>query len=318
MTKAELSKETVAALKALAKKKKIPLPADTKKADIIAVLLKSGSGSRSRAKAGTAARSKGKATTRTGKKSASAAVKNATKASSVKKKVSAPKKKAGAKRTAAKKESAEQTRRTSGEPLSAQERIENAKYFTGPGGRDRSFTKTLPVEYGEERISLLARDPDTVFAFWEVPKAQFDRELAHEAGKSRLCVRIYDVTGIVFDGTNATSVIDQEVYERVGSWYFHLHRPDHRFCADIGLKTPDGRFRTIARSKVLSMPRAGVSDLVETERMLSEPDLRKLYGVEEGHPEGISSALARELQRRRKDITSPGVSSWGLPGARRK
>jgi hypothetical protein len=113
-------------------------------------------------------------------------------------------------------------------------------------------------------------------------------------------------------------VIDHEVYERVGSWYFHLRRPAHSFCADIGLRTPDGRFRMIARSQALAMPRGGVSDMVDAEWALSEPELLKLLGDAAAQTGGISSALAEALRRRRMDITSPGISSWGLPSARRK
>lgn len=204
------------------------------------------------------------------------------------------------------------------EDLAAQEMVESAKYFTGIEERRPPQQASLPYEYGEERITLLVRDPETVFAYWEVPADRLGREQARLGRDARLCVRLYDVTGVHFDGTNATSVLDQEVYERVGSWYFNLDRPAHRFCADIGLRSADGRFATIARSNVAATPPSDVSDVTDEEWMLIEEEFLKLYGLAGAlaggrglAAGGLSSPQMQELlkQRRLLEITSPGARS---------
>ena len=328
MKSAELAGKTVAQLKELAKRRKVALPADAKKVDILRVLTRAvesaKGGAKGKTKTKTKAQGKAKAKTKVKKRTETATTtKKRTKTGSAGVRAetakTAGKAKAARKRSSAR---AEEWRisQGAGEPLMAQERVEDAKYFTGPPERQHPFLRSLPVEYGEERVALLARDPDTVFGYWEVPQDRFTRERARTGKKSRLCLRIYDVTGVQFDGTNATSFFDQEVYERVGSWYFDLRRPGHAFCADIGLRTPDGRFLTIARSNVLLMPRASVSDMIEEEWSLTEQQLLPLFGTGARVVGGISSMQLWELlrQRRRAEISSPGVSSWSMQGRGRE
>lgn len=333
MKRAELTAMTVSELKALAGKKKIALPSDAKKADIISILMK-GVPAAGKKKAAAAPRAKAKTTKAavagTGKarsiKAKPVAAKTAAqKAKPVAAKPPAPRKRPrriGGPPAAAPSVSGQEWRLPPGaeEPLMAQERVEDAKYFTGQSVRPQPSLETLPAEYGQEQISLLARDPDTVFGYWEVPQERIERERSRLGKDSRLCIRIYDVTGVRFNGSNATSFIDQEVYERIGSWYFHLKRPAHSFCADLGLRTPDGRFHTITRSGVIATPRGDVSDVVDEEWMLAEQELLKLYGVPSGHPGGPSSLQAGEKRRMRHrlDVSSPGVSSWAVPASKKK
>ncbi len=302
MKKAELAAKTVAELKALAKKKKISLPAGAKKDEIIKALMASGT--------------RGKAE------------KPAEKKKTVSKKAAAPKR--PARRAAvstpvvkAVKEPAKAPARTwempAGveEPLMAQERVAEAKFYTGPVLEQRPAPTTRPYEelpfgYGEEKIALMTRDPYVAHAYWEATPSRLDREKAWFGWNSRLCVRIYDVTGVQFDGRNALGYYDQEVYERIGSWYFDLGRPTHSFCADLGLLSPEGKFLTLARSNYITMPRDGASDVIDEEWMIVDEEFWKLYGYPEGLPGGISSQQAQEILRRRRrmqEISSPGMSS---------
>lgn len=295
MKKAELTAKTVAELKALAKKNKISLPAGVKKDDIVKVLMAS------------AVRKK------TAKPAAKKSV--APKRPAQRAKVSGPVIKTV-------KGPAKAPARTwempvgAEEPLMAQERVAEAKFYTGPVPEQKSAPTTRPYEelppgYSEERIVLMTRDPFVAHAYWEVTPARIEREKAWLGWNSRLCIRIYDVTGVQFDGRNALGYYDQEVYERTGSWYFDLGKPTHSFCADLGLLSPEGKFLTLARSNYVTMPRDGVSDVVDEEWMVVDEEFWKLYGYPEGFPGGISSQQAQEIVRRRRiqEISSPGMSS---------
>jgi hypothetical protein len=199
------------------------------------------------------------------------------------------------------------------EPLMAQERVSNAKYYTGmPEHKPPMPYDTLPHEYGGERMALLARDPYMAMGYWELPQARLEKEKAWFGWDSKLCIRVYDVTGIQFDGSNAAAYFDQEVYERVGSWYFDFGRPTHSFCADLGLMAPNGRFLTLVRSNRVTMPRDVVSDVLDEEWMLVDEEFMKLYGIPgsvRGVHGGFSSPEAQEVLRQRRllEITSPGT-----------
>jgi hypothetical protein len=198
----------------------------------------------------------------------------------------------------------------------AQERVEKAKFYTGPLSQTPAMVSgELPRGYNEDGIALLSRDPFVAYAYWEATPARIERERAWFGWDSKLCVRVYDITGVQFDGRNAVGYFDQEVVDRIGSWYFDFDRPAHSFCADIGLISPEGRFLTIARSNYITMPRNGVSDEIDEEWMLVEEEFWKLYGYPEGFRKGISSPEMQEMLKRRREmeISSPGLFSRERP-----
>jgi hypothetical protein len=323
MKKEELASKTIAQLKALAEKSKIALPAGAKKTDIVKALSRSGPTAAGKATAAKKAKKK-TVTTVTRKTAAKKTTKAPGEKANIKAKTAVSKKtvKAGAaKKRAAAPEPGVQVI----EPrewqmpagmegsLEAQERVSDAKFFTGaPEHKQPMPYDSLPHEYGSERMALLARDPHMAFSYWEVPQDRLEKEKAWFGRDSKLCVRIYDVTGVQFNGANATAFFDQEVYERVGSWYFDFGRPAHSFCADLGLLATNGRFLTLIRSNTITMPREGVSDVLDEEWMLVDEEFMKLYGIpgtSRGIPGGPSSPEAQEILRQRRllEITSPGM-----------
>jgi hypothetical protein len=194
----------------------------------------------------------------------------------------------------------------------AQERVSESKYYTGPLALVPAVASgELPTGYNEEKIAILSRDPYVAYAYWEATPARIERDKAWFGWDSKLCVRIYDITGVQFDGRNATGYFDQEVEDRIGSWYFDVGRPSHSFCADLGLLSSGGRFLTIARSNYITMPRDGVADVIDEEWMLVDEEFWKLYGYPEGFRQGVSSAEMQEMLKRRREleITSPGLFS---------
>lgn len=111
----------------------------------------------------------------------------------------------------------------------------------------------LPEEYGEDSIALMTVDPRKLFIYWEV------REDTFKKYAGILTIRVYDVTGIDFNGTNARSYFDIAVNNRIGSWYIDVN-PEKAFIADVGIIDPAGVFITVARSNKVITPRAEVAE----------------------------------------------------------
>lgn len=316
MTREELSSKTVAELKALARKQKIALPAGARKADIIKILAKAGSAAgkkgRNAAVEGTGRKAAAKPAARAAKmKMTSRSKQQATAGAAASKKRSVTRKTPAAAAAGQAGRRSERMIPAGAEgPLMNQERVSDAKYFTGPPepGSAKPYG-TLPYEYGEERIALMARDTSMVYGYWELPQSRLENEKARFGRGSILCVRVYDVTGVQWDGSNATAYFDQEVHDRVGTWYFDLDRPAHSFCADVGLRSPDGRFLTLLRSNIVTLPREGISDVLDEEWMLLEEQFMKLCGVTSEPVGGRSSQQVQEAlrQRQMREITSPGM-----------
>ncbi len=201
----------------------------------------------------------------------------------------------------------------------AQERVEESKYYTGPLTQLPAVASgELPQGYNEERIAILSRDPFVAYAYWEATPARIEREKAWFGWDSKLCLRIYDITGVQFDGRNAIGYFDQELVDRVGNWYFDFGRPAHSFCADIGLLSSRGQFLTIARSNYITMPRDGVSDVIDEEWILVDEEFWKLYGYPEGLRQGVSSPEMQEMLRRRREMEISSAGLFSRDRAKRK
>jgi hypothetical protein len=144
-----------------------------------------------------------------------------------------------------------------------------AKYYLGPQRGQPSIHHLLryldrepgelPRACGEDRLVLLARDPWCVFAYWEVTDATRARargQLGVEAAGARPVLRLYDVTFITFTGGNAWQAVDVDIAPDTGSRYLDVSRPAASYLAEIGLRTPAGRFLPLARSNTATTPRA--------------------------------------------------------------
>ena len=130
------------------------------------------------------------------------------------------------------------------------EKIEReVRVFVSPPEYSVAVTakKALPVEYGEDRITLMTVDPWKLFAYWEVKENTLSKI------KGTLVLRVYDVTGIYFDGKNANLVFDVPVYGRIGDSYIGVGT-DRAFIVDIGAVSKGGDFVAIARSNQASTP----------------------------------------------------------------
>jgi hypothetical protein len=117
----------------------------------------------------------------------------------------------------------------------------------------------IPWGYGQDRVTTLPIDPWRLFAYWEV------RDEAIEAARSALGrgardawlnLRVYDVTGRIFDGTNAHSYFDVTVDRDTRQWFLDIGKPTSTHCVEIGMKSSEGYFVKIARSGRVDSPRA--------------------------------------------------------------
>jgi hypothetical protein len=132
------------------------------------------------------------------------------------------------------------------------------------------YHELLPHEYGENIITLLIVDPFKLFAFWEITE---DILLIYTG---YLTLRVYDVSGIEFNGMNANSYFDIRVEERIGDWYIDAS-PEKEFIADIGVTDNQGTFITIARSNKVSTPRVVLAEEGELPQKLYDIGFRIGY-----------------------------------------
>ena len=150
-----------------------------------------------------------------------------------------------------------------------------------------AFAKTppLPASYGDDRLVLLARDPGTLFAYWDLAPG-FDYPPGVRDTRLVLCIE--DLTLLDFEGL-------------VGSRYVEVARSDGTYRAQLGWRRADGTFVGRVQSSTVTTPRADapgseparwMTVRVEgTGRGHAAPDAPARLAVEEtGAPRGAPAA----------------------------
>jgi hypothetical protein len=148
--------------------------------------------------------------------------------------------------------------------MSDEDRVEKAKFDLGDAGAvDADIDAgNLPWSYGEDRITALVVDPDSAYVYWELTDDALAgaRSRLGPGGAHGWCnLRVYDVTGRAFDGTNANSYVDVRVERDDREHFLTVRRPGSTLSVEIGIKTTEGYFQAIVRSGPADFPRASAS-----------------------------------------------------------
>ncbi len=197
-----------------------------------------------------------------------------------------------------------------------QEQVEGAKYYTGQSEFQKlEEAADLPAGYGDNRIVALVRDPYWIYTYWEVSHnriKQAKTDLGDDWQSAKSILRVYDITDIEFDGSNAHSYFDIEIVGFPTNWYINVGQPDRSYCIDLGLLTSSGTLYTLARSNFVSTPRDSMSDVVDEEWMSTREDAEKMYALSGGFKVGAGSLELREEMQAKlaKEWASGAVSSW--------
>jgi hypothetical protein len=127
-----------------------------------------------------------------------------------------------------------------------------------------------PVGAGKtSRIVLMPRDPEWLFAYWELEpgrQAELLEALSTERKRARTILRVHDVTAQAEAGAGEPALeesADYEVIEVAPSadhWYIKVGRPDRRYCVEYVVVAPDGRAVSLAASGVVAAPPDCISE----------------------------------------------------------
>jgi len=202
---------------------------------------------------------------------------------------------------------------------SGEEEVESAKFDMGVPTRDLStrVPKDLPTGYGKDRIVVMVRDPYWLHAYWELTRHAVQRAeaaLGQEWHTSRPILRVLDVTSRDVSSASESIVRDIDIHGGCNNWYIEVNNPPKSFRVDIGYLARSGRFYVLARSNVVSTPRAGVSDVLDENWADLDAKLAdRIYAMSSGFDPNASSLEIKQLfeERLRRPMGSPAVTSFG-------
>jgi hypothetical protein len=109
----------------------------------------------------------------------------------------------------------------------------------------------LPDGYGVDECELIARDPGSLFAYWEITDGGLDvarRQLGEQGAGAKLILRIFS------DAAGGREIRDHALGERRGRRYFPSVRPGKRVRGAVGLIDESGLFAPIAHSSTIRVP----------------------------------------------------------------
>ena len=190
------------------------------------------------------------------------------------------------------------------------------------------MTANPPDYYGRTETVLMVIHPFLLFAYWEVtPEScrQAHETMGPEIDGARAILRMYDISLIHFDGTNAHQVFDIEIGLEARGWYIPIWTADKSYCADLGFLARTGRFHSISRSNVIQTPRATPSTRTDEQwmrvrfvrRRKPEPTRALEYVNAPGSDRKLSAeALQHERSQQERDASMAEYLGGGLPTSR--
>ena len=127
--------------------------------------------------------------------------------------------------------------------------------------KDISVRSSVPMT--KDRVLLAVSNPYWLNAYWELSPHSVQRAeaaLRQDWHGARMIIRLFDVTSLDTTSTSETPVKDIIIRGPGQNWYIDVPQPPRMYRADIGFVSRRGEFYVLARSNVVTPPKAGTAD----------------------------------------------------------
>jgi hypothetical protein len=118
----------------------------------------------------------------------------------------------------------------------------------------------------KDRIIVLTRDSYWLHAYWELSRTTLQRAqaaLGQDWHAARPILRLMDVSSEDTTSASERHIRDIPIHGGVNNWYIDVLEPPRSYRIDIGYLSRRGKFYVLARSNVVTTPRAGVTDSLD-------------------------------------------------------
>jgi hypothetical protein len=176
--------------------------------------------------------------------------------------------------------------------------------------------RTLAHGCGKDRIITMVRDPYWLHAYWELSRTTLARAqaaLGQEWHAARPILRLMDVSSEDTTSASERHVRDIEIHGGVNNWYIDVAEPPRSFRVDVGYLSRKGKFYVLARSNVVTTPKAGSSDVLDQNWASVERDFERIYHRSGGSDHAGAMSDLRELfeERLRRPMNALSLQNLG-------
>lgn len=182
--------------------------------------------------------------------------------------------------------------------------------------RMKNLSLNVPADVAlRDRLVALVRDPYWLQVYWDVTRQSVQRAeaaLGHEWHAAIPVLRLLEVGGSG-ETTSAEKVIrDIRVHGGVNTWFVEVHDPPKTFRLDIGYLSPTGRFFVLARSNIVTTPRAGASDALDSNWHEVTENYDKIFALTGGNnKDGVPAEVQQLFEERLRRPMSSSVFAGG-------
>ncbi len=183
----------------------------------------------------------------------------------------------------------------------------------------------LDHAHQKDRIVVLTRDSYWLHAYWELSRATLARAqaaLGQEWHTARPILRLMDVSSEDTTSASERHVRDIPIHGGVNNWYIDVVEPPRSYRIDVGYLSRRGKFYVLARSNVVTTPKAGVADPLDENWLDVQKQIDRIENPASigGGTNGHSTAIdLRDLfeERLRRPMNSLALHSLATASCRR-
>lgn len=178
----------------------------------------------------------------------------------------------------------------------------------------------------KDRIVLMVPDPHWVHAVWELSLQSVQRAeaaLGFDWHSAKPIIRLFDVTSTDTTSTSSLPVRDIAIHGGCNHWYIDVPQPPRSYRADIGYLSKRGQFHVIARSNVVTPPKAGTSETMEdgwAAEVRDQTDADRILAMSGGFESPAGPPQVKELfdEQFRRPIKEGAFGAGAAPGKLKK
>jgi hypothetical protein len=153
---------------------------------------------------------------------------------------------------------------------------------------------SIPDTYNKDKLVAMPVNPFWIHIYWDLSLANKEFLKSHEVKK--VVLRVYDVTFIEFNGTNAHRTFEVTVdVLSLKNYYMNVPMPGAHYLAELGYYDSNGNYKYLLRSNLCQVPVNSPSQSTR-ERWLDLRKRRRIVMPSEGMLTPIVERISGSVQ----------------------
>jgi len=178
----------------------------------------------------------------------------------------------------------------------------------------------------KDRIILAVNDPYWLHVMWDISAHSVQRAeaaLKQDWFGAKLIIRLADVTSQDTTSTSETPIRDIPITGDGRNWYINVPHPPRQYRVDIGYLSRRGDFFVLARSNVVTPPKAGSSEALDAGWEKDPKKAERIMAMSTGFESSSHPELKAVYEERlRRPLGAPKETAFGTgatpPGSLKK